>query len=181
MIEVSKCTSLNLLLIDWLLLGLITGGMEMSFLEQGLVMLKVASTCMESQDAHEYVLIIGQVGHSFDILDMGMLHKKYSLSMYIPVHTSTYWYIHCCTAMCKNIPLGLGTTCCLNSPTRQSRVPCAGYCVLSRSSIQLFPQFFLADSSGGGQGVQQLFGASQEGQPLKYGTVEMRYSIPCIV
>ena len=96
-IAVSKCTLLNLVLIDWLLLGRITGGMEMNFLEQGLVMLKVASTCMESQDAHEYVLIIGQVGHSFDILDVGMLHKKYSLSMYIPVHASTYWYIHCCT------------------------------------------------------------------------------------
>jgi hypothetical protein len=57
-IAVSKCTFLNLVLIDWLLLGRITVGMEMNFLEQGLVMLKVASTCMKSQDAYEYVLII---------------------------------------------------------------------------------------------------------------------------
>ena len=63
-------------------------------------MLKVASTCMESQDAHEYVLIIGQVGHSFDILDVGMLHKKYSLSMYIPVCTSMYWYIPILVDVC---------------------------------------------------------------------------------
>ena len=32
-----------------------------------------------------------------------------------------------------------------------------GYCVLSRSSNQPFPQFYLADSSGGDQGGQQLF------------------------
>jgi hypothetical protein len=99
-IAVSKCTSLNLVLIDRLLLWRITGGMEIDFLEQGLVMLKVASTCMEAQDAHEDILVIGQVGHSLDILDVGMLHKKHNISLlyqYIPVHTSTYWYIHCCT------------------------------------------------------------------------------------
>jgi hypothetical protein len=130
-IVVSKCTLLNLVLMDWLLLGRITGGMEMNFLEQGLVMLKVASTCMETQDAHEYILIIGQVGHSFDILDVGMLHKTHSLYQYIPVNTSTYWYINCCTAISNNIPLGLDTTCCLNSPIRQPCVPCVGYFVFS--------------------------------------------------
>ena len=76
MIAVSKCTFLNLVLIDWLLLGRITVGMEMNFLEQGLVMLKVASTGMETQDAHEDILVIGQVGHSLDILDVGMLHQN---------------------------------------------------------------------------------------------------------
>ena len=49
--------------------------MELDFLEQGLVMLKVASTGMETQDAHEDILVVGQVGHSLDILDVGMLHK----------------------------------------------------------------------------------------------------------
>jgi len=38
-------------------------------------MLKVASTGMETQDAHEDILVIGQVGHSLDILDVGMLHQ----------------------------------------------------------------------------------------------------------
>ncbi len=38
-------------------------------------MLKVASTSMEAQDAHEDILVIGQVGHSLDIIDMGMLQK----------------------------------------------------------------------------------------------------------
>ena len=81
-IAVSKCTSLNLVLIDRPLFMLwhITGGimMEIDFLEQGLVMLKVASTCMEAQDAHEDILVVGQVGHSLDILDVGMLHKIHS-------------------------------------------------------------------------------------------------------
>ena len=42
-------------------------------------MLKVTSTGMETQDAHEDILVIGQVGHSLDILDVGMLHQKHSL------------------------------------------------------------------------------------------------------
>ncbi len=40
--------------------------MEIDFLEHGLVMLKVASTGMEAQDAHEKILVIGQVGHCLD-------------------------------------------------------------------------------------------------------------------
>lgn len=67
--------------------------MELNFLEQGLVMLKVASTGMETQDAHEDILVIGQVGHSLDILDVGMLHqnKVYTSScQYIAVRTSIY-------------------------------------------------------------------------------------------
>ena len=69
--------------------------MELDFLEQGLVMLKVASTPagMETQDAHEDILVIGQVGHSLDILDVGMLHQKHSLYKFMTVHTSTYYYI----------------------------------------------------------------------------------------
>ena len=37
--------------------------------------LKVASTGMETQDAHEDILVIGQVGDSLDILNMGMPQK----------------------------------------------------------------------------------------------------------
>jgi hypothetical protein len=36
-------------------------------------MLQVASMSMEVQDAHEDILVIGQVGHSLDIIYMGML------------------------------------------------------------------------------------------------------------
>jgi hypothetical protein len=50
--------------------------MEQDILEHGLVMLKVASTGMETQDAHEDILVVGQVGHSLDILDVGMLPQK---------------------------------------------------------------------------------------------------------
>ena len=59
--------------------------MELDFLELGLIMLKVASTGMETQDAHEDILVVGQVGHSLDILDVGMLHKK----QFLQVHDST--------------------------------------------------------------------------------------------
>jgi hypothetical protein len=31
---------------------------------------------METQDAHEDILVIGQVGHSLDILDVRMLHQN---------------------------------------------------------------------------------------------------------
>jgi hypothetical protein len=31
---------------------------------------------METYDAHEYILVVGQVGHRLDILDVGMLVKK---------------------------------------------------------------------------------------------------------
>jgi hypothetical protein len=51
--------------------------MSVKFLEQGLVVLKVASTSMETQDTHKDVLIIRQVGHCFDIFDMGVLKNTH--------------------------------------------------------------------------------------------------------
>jgi hypothetical protein len=54
--------------------------MKLDRLEQGLVMLQVPSTSMEAQDAHEDIFVIRQVGHSLDILDMGMLQKKHAIS-----------------------------------------------------------------------------------------------------
>ena len=63
------------------------------FLEQGLVVLQVASTCMKTEDAHKYILIIRQVGHGFDVFDMGMLGNKHSGR--ISVQVSIYMYIHC--------------------------------------------------------------------------------------
>jgi hypothetical protein len=136
----------------------ITGGilMKINLLEQGLVMLKVACTSMEAQDAHEDILVIAQVGHRLDILNMRMLPKKI-LYKYIPVHTSTYMYILVHTLM--DIPPGLDTRCYPYFPTGQSREPCAEYCVLSRNSKQPFPLSSLANSSGGGQGGQLPVGA----------------------
>ena len=47
--------------------------MRVKFLEQGLVVLQVSRSSMETQDTHKYILIIRKVGHSFDVFDMGML------------------------------------------------------------------------------------------------------------
>jgi hypothetical protein len=46
--------------------------MCVKFLEQGLVVLQVASTSMETQDTHENILVVRKVGHCFDVFDMGM-------------------------------------------------------------------------------------------------------------
>ena len=44
-------------------------------LQQGLVCLKVACSCMKTQNTHENVLVVGQNCDSLDILDMRMLAK----------------------------------------------------------------------------------------------------------
>ena len=36
-------------------------------------MLKVASTGMEAEDAHEDILVTGHVGHCLDVLNVGMI------------------------------------------------------------------------------------------------------------
>ena len=51
---------------------------------------------METQDAHEDILVSVQVGHSLDILYVGMLHQNIvytSSSQYILVRTSIYLYL----------------------------------------------------------------------------------------
>ncbi len=57
---------------------------------------------METYDAHEYILVVGQVGHRLDILDVGMLVNKVyfqiilvctSIYKYKLVHTSIYKYL----------------------------------------------------------------------------------------
>ncbi len=50
--------------------------MLLEFLEEGLICLEVSSPSMETQDAHEYILVIGKVRHNFDIIDMGVLTKR---------------------------------------------------------------------------------------------------------
>jgi hypothetical protein len=44
-------------------------------LEEVLICLEVASQSMETQDAHEYILVVGKICHSLDILNMGFLTK----------------------------------------------------------------------------------------------------------
>ena len=61
--------------------------------EAGLVVLQLASTCMKTEDAHKYILIIRQVGHGFDVFDMGMLQNKHPDR--ISVQVCIYMYIHC--------------------------------------------------------------------------------------
>jgi hypothetical protein len=62
--------------------------MLIDFLEEILICLEVASPSMETQDAHEHILVVGKVCHSLDILDMGVLTKlvvktiEYVLCMY---------------------------------------------------------------------------------------------------
>ena len=45
------------------------------FLEQGLIVLQVASTSMKAHDTHKNILIVRKVGGCFDVFDMGMLKK----------------------------------------------------------------------------------------------------------
>ena len=57
---------------------------------------------METYDTHEYILVVGQVGHSLEILYVGMLVEKVyfqiilvctSIYEYKLVHTSMYKYL----------------------------------------------------------------------------------------
>jgi hypothetical protein len=62
------------------------------FLEKGLICLVVSSPSMETQDAHEHILVVGKVCHCLAILDMGVLTKRnYSVcSKYVP---SMNWFV----------------------------------------------------------------------------------------
>ncbi len=66
--------------------------MLIDFLEGVLICLKVSSQSMETQDSHEYILVVGEVCHCLDILDMGVLTKHtYSVcTKYIP---SMNWFV----------------------------------------------------------------------------------------
>ncbi len=50
--------------------------MLLEFLEESLIYLEVSSLSMETQDAHEYIPVVGKVRHRFDILNMGVLTKR---------------------------------------------------------------------------------------------------------
>jgi hypothetical protein len=82
-ITVSQCNRLYSLLV---LLHRRRARMLIDFHEEGLICLEVSSLSMETQDAHEHILVVGNVCHCLDILDMGVLTKcTYSVcTKYVP-------------------------------------------------------------------------------------------------
>ena len=71
-ITASQCNRLYSILV---LLHRRRARMLIEFLEEGLICLEVSSPSMETQDAHEHILVVGKVCHCLDILDMGVLTK----------------------------------------------------------------------------------------------------------
>jgi hypothetical protein len=69
-ITVSQCNCLHFILVRW---NLLRAWMRVDFLEQCFIVLEVASSCMETDDAHEDILVVSQVCHSLEILYVGML------------------------------------------------------------------------------------------------------------
>jgi hypothetical protein len=49
---------------------------QMEGIAVGFICLEVSSPSMETQDAHEHILVVGKVGNSLDILNMGVLTKR---------------------------------------------------------------------------------------------------------
>ncbi len=49
------------------------GEIIVELLQQGLIVLQVSCSGMEAQDTREDILVVGQVGHSLDVLNVGML------------------------------------------------------------------------------------------------------------
>jgi hypothetical protein len=50
---------------------------HVKFLEQGLIVLQVASTRMETQDTHKISLLFERLATVFDVFDMGMLKNTH--------------------------------------------------------------------------------------------------------
>jgi hypothetical protein len=82
-ISASQCNRLYSILV---LLHRRRARMLIDFLEEGLICLEVSSQIMETQDAHEHIIVVGEVCHCLDILDMGVLTKcMYSVrTKYVP-------------------------------------------------------------------------------------------------
>jgi hypothetical protein len=72
-ITARKRSTFHLILVWWYC---IRCRMSFKFLEQGLIVLQVASMSMETQDTHKNILIVRKVGHCFDVFDMGMRKKN---------------------------------------------------------------------------------------------------------
>jgi hypothetical protein len=75
-ITVSQCNRLYLILVSLVVLDRRRARMLIDFLKDGLICLEVSSQSMETQDAHEHILVVSKVCHSLDILDMNVLTKR---------------------------------------------------------------------------------------------------------
>ncbi len=96
--------------------------MLIDFLEEGLICLEVSSLSMETQNAHEHILVAGKVCHCLDIVDMGVMTNistEYVLSVY-QVCTSTNKYVPSMYQYVPCVPLELDMRCYLSCPTAQS-------------------------------------------------------------
>jgi hypothetical protein len=60
--------------------------MIIDLLEKSLIVLQVACSGMEMQNAHENILVVGQICHCLDKPNPGVLSRKWY--MYILVHIS---------------------------------------------------------------------------------------------
>ena len=94
-ITVCECNAFHSILISRLHIGFnaVRTLMRLKFLQQCLICLEVACTCMETQNAHEHVLVVGQICHLFDIIDMRMLAKmmyRLSWNLFILEYTTIY-------------------------------------------------------------------------------------------
>jgi hypothetical protein len=71
--------------------------MSANFLEQGIICLDLACTCMKTYKAHAHVPVIGRACHLFDIFDMGMLPKQvktqFKTVYQYMLYTNIYQYI----------------------------------------------------------------------------------------
>ncbi len=74
MILISQSNMFHCILVLRLVWGSsIIGKMIVELFQQGLIVLKVTCSGMEVQDTHEAILVVGQVGHRLDVLNVGML------------------------------------------------------------------------------------------------------------
>ncbi len=74
MISIIQSNTFHCILVPRLVLrSSIIGEMIVDLLQQGLIVLQVTCSGMEAQDTHEDIFVVGQVGHSLDVLNMGML------------------------------------------------------------------------------------------------------------
>ena len=60
--------------------------MHVNFLEECLICLEISSPSMEAKNAHEHILVVGEVRHSLDILYMGVLTKQVQ-TQYVLIYT----------------------------------------------------------------------------------------------
>jgi hypothetical protein len=69
MISISQGNTFHVILVFRLCLrSSIFGNMIFKLLQQGLIVLQVTCPSMKAQDTHEDIFVVGQVGHSLDVI-----------------------------------------------------------------------------------------------------------------